>query len=311
MIYTLTANPSLDYIMRVDHFELGATNRATSCELYPGGKGINVSTILERLDLDNTALGFLAGFSGRELLSMLEGRQFKKDFTFCKGITRINVKLKSGTETEINGSGLALEEKDIQALQIKIASLKESDTLILSGSVPAGCSNHFYADLMKAAPTNMLTAVDTTGEQLMNTLPDHPFLIKPNQDELEEIAGHPLTTIEELARAAQQLQKAGAKNVLVSRGAKGALLAGEDGRIYLGGCPSGKLVNSVGSGDSMVAGFMAGYIKTGDLSQALYLGLCCGSATAFSADLASKEDIEALCKATKKDIEIIELGSHH
>lgn len=302
MIYTLTANPSLDYIMRVDHFETGETNRARECELYPGGKGINVSTILGRLGHENTALGFVAGFSGQELVRMLADRSFEKDFTDCAGYTRINVKLKSGKETEINGCGLELNPSNVEKLESRIRGLNGNDALILSGSIPAGLDSMFYRHLLDLLDENVLSVVDATGDLLLNTLERHPFLIKPNQDELEALFDQKLESVEDLARAARKLQDMGAKNVLVSRGAKGALLAGMDGAFYTASCPQGKLVNSVGSGDSMVAGFTAGYLESKNLEKALALGICCGSATAFCKDLAEYADIERL--QTQSPVEI-------
>lgn len=302
MIYTLTANPSLDYIMRVDHFETGETNRARECELYPGGKGINVSTILGRLGHENTALGFVAGFSGQELVRMLADRSFEKDFTDCAGYTRINVKLKSGKETEINGCGLELNPSNVEKLESRIRGLNGNDVLILSGSIPAGLDSMFYRHLLDLLDENVLSVVDATGDLLLNTLERHPFLIKPNQDELEALFDQKLESVEDLARAARKLQDMGAKNVLVSRGAKGALLAGMDGAFYTASCPQGKLVNSVGSGDSTVAGFTAGYLESKNLEKALALGICCGSATAFCKDLAEYADIERL--QTQSPVEI-------
>ena len=302
MIYTLTANPSLDYIMRVDHFETGETNRARECELYPGGKGINVSTILGRLGHENTALGFVAGFSGQELVRMLADRSFEKDFTDCAGYTRINVKLKSGKETEINGCGLELNPSNVEKLESRIRGLNGNDVLILSGSIPAGLDSMFYRHLLDLLDENVLSVVDATGDLLLNTLERHPFLIKPNQDELEALFDQKLESVEDLARAARKLQDMGAKNVLVSRGAKGALLAGMDGAFYTASCPQGKLINSVGSGDSMVAGFTAGYLESKNLEKALALGICCGSATAFCKDLAEYADIERL--QTQSPVEI-------
>lgn len=302
MIYTLTANPSLDYIMRVDHFETGETNRARECELYPGGKGINVSTILGRLGHENTALGFVAGFSGQELVRMLADRSFEKDFTDCAGYTRINVKLKSGKETEINGCGLELNPSNVEKLESRIRGLNGNNVLILSGSIPAGLDSMFYRHLLDLLDENVLSVVDATGDLLLNTLERHPFLIKPNQDELEALFDQKLESVEDLARAARKLQDMGAKNVLVSRGAKGALLAGMDGAFYTASCPQGKLVNSVGSGDSMVAGFTAGYLESKNLEKALALGICCGSATAFCKDLAEYADIERL--QTQSPVEI-------
>jgi 1-phosphofructokinase len=305
MIYTVTVNPSLDYIMRLDEFAEGETNRADTTELYPGGKGINVSTILSRLHQENTALGFVAGFTGRRLLVMLSSRQFAKEFVECEGYTRINVKLKSKVESEINGTGLILQDKDVQKLKERVSQLKKGDVLILSGSIPSELPKTIYKELMQKAGSDVLCVVDASGKLLENALEEKPFLIKPNQAELEEIFSQKLDNLEDLAKAARKLQEQGAQNVLVSRGSKGAMLAGMDGKIYLAGCPQGKLVNSVGSGDSMVAGFVTGYQTTKDLKEALKLGIYCGSATAFTSDLATKEDIDALISASP--IEVTEL----
>lgn len=294
MIYTMTANPSLDYIMRLPEFIPGATNRAKETELFAGGKGINVSTILARLGHVNTALGLIAGFSGKKLSEMLEERPFGKDFIQCEGYTRINVKLKAGVESEINGTGLRFTQREINALCAKVSVLKKGDVLILSGSIPEGLDSTFYRSLMEQAGSEVLTVVDATGALLKNTLELHPFLIKPNQAELEEFFGQSLQSPEQIAKAAQKLQKLGARNVLISRGSQGAMLAGMDGRVWIAGCPQGKLVNSVGSGDSMVAGFVAGWLDTGSLEQAFVQSIYCGSATAFCADLAEKHDIETL-----------------
>lgn len=296
MIYTITANPSLDYIMRIKHFEEGETNRADTTELYAGGKGINVSTILSRLGQPNTALGFLAGFSGRHLCDLLADREFGKDFIWCRGYTRINVKLKSAVESEINGTGLELKQDDVDQMIDKVKAMTSEDVLILSGSLPGQLDTTFYRTLIETAPKDMLCVVDATGMLLEETLPLHPFLIKPNQDELEALFGKSLSDLKDLAQAAQKLQKMGARNVLVSRGKDGAMLAGMDGNIYLATCPQGKLVNSVGSGDSMVAGFVSGWLDTQNLAEALRLGIYCGSATAFTEDLAIRQDIDRLEK---------------
>lgn len=295
MIYTLTANPALDYIVRVKNLEIGETNRAYETEIFPGGKGFNVSTILSELCRDSIASGFMAGFAGEELKRLLEGRKFHKDFVEASGCTRINVKLKAQVETEINGTGLVIEEKDVKTLMEKYSQIQDGDTLILSGSIPGCLNQDFYAKLLESQQDkDILTVVDASGDLLKNALAWHPFLVKPNQAEIEELLGIKIADDDELVKAGRSLQQLGARNVLISRGAKGAMLVGEDGVIYEAGCPQGKLVNSVGSGDSMVAGFVSGWLDTHSLEKAFVLGIYCGSATAFCADLAQKADIENL-----------------
>ncbi len=295
MIYTLTANPALDYIVRVKNLEIGETNRAYETEIFPGGKGFNVSTILSELGFDSIASGFMAGFAGEELKRLLEGRKFQKDFVEASGCTRINVKLKAQVETEINGTGLVIEAKDVDTLMNKYKAIADGDTLILSGSIPGCLNKDFYAKILEDMKgKDILTVVDASGDLLKNALPLHPFLVKPNQAEIEELLGVKIADDEQLIEAGRSLQSLGARNVLISRGAKGAMLIGEDGVVYEAGCPQGKLVNSVGSGDSMVAGFVAGWLQTRDLERAFTLGIYCGSATAFCADLAQKADIEQL-----------------
>ena len=295
MIYTLTANPSLDYIVRVENLEIGETNRAYETEIFAGGKGFNVSSVLSALGHDSIASGFTAGFSGEELERLLEARNFKKDFIPCSGRTRINVKLKAQEETEINGTGIVIDDAQVAVLFDHYKAIADGDVLILSGSVPGCLSKDFYARILDSQKDkDVLFIVDASGELLAKSLPCHPFLVKPNQAEIEELLGIKIHDDDELIAAGRKLQEAGARNVLISRGAKGAMLIGEDGAIYEAGCPQGKLVNSVGSGDSMVAGFAAGWIDTHNLEEAFVQGIYCGSATAFCADLAQKEDIEAL-----------------
>lgn len=288
MIYTMTFNPSLDYLMMVDHFQEGETNRSKKEVIYPGGKGFNVSTILQRLNVPSTALGFVAGFSGEEILRLLKTRGFTCDL--CKlssGFSRINVKMKGQTETEINGDGPTITKEDLACLEEKLAQLQDGDSLILAGSIPSSLPDDIYESIMKSlAGKQIRIIVDATKDLLMNVLRYHPFLIKPNQRELEELFQKELTSDADLIACAKQLQVQGAQNVLVSMGKQGAILVCEDGKCYRCDAAKGTLINSVGSGDSMVAGFLAGYLKTNDYREALRLGSASGGASAFSEDLA-------------------------
>ncbi len=291
MIYTITFNPSLDYIMRVKEFEEGETNRSYQEEMYPGGKGFNVSTILSRLSLPTTALGFIAGFTGKEIESQLKQRGFQCDLCqLDQGISRINVKMKSQKETEINGSGPAIPQDKLAELYQKLDQLKPGDSLVLAGSIPSSLPNTIYEDIMKKLEgQDIRIVVDATNDLLKKVLPYHPFLIKPNHRELEELFDTQIDSEESLVYYAKQLQQQGAMNVLVSLGKDGALLVSEDQHVYYCAGAKGKLLNSVGSGDSMVAGFLAGYLKHHDYSEALKLGSACGGATAFSEDLAQAD----------------------
>ncbi len=288
MIYTITFNPSLDYIMHVNEFVEGETNRSIQEEIYPGGKGFNVSTILARLGLETTALGFIAGFTGDEIEHRLLKRGFNCDL--CKldeGISRINIKMKSNVETEINGSGPNISQTKIDELLAKLQKIQDNDVLVLAGSIPNSLPNNIYEYIMKSlSDKNIKIIVDATNDLLKNVLAYKPFLIKPNHRELEELFATKINNEEELIYYAKQLQIQGAKNVLVSLGAKGALLVSEDHQVLYCNSAKGKLLNSVGSGDSMVAGFIAGYLKTNDYQEALKLGSACGGASAFSQDLA-------------------------
>lgn len=303
MIYTLTANPSLDYIVRVHNLEIGETNRAYETEIFAGGKGFNVSTILANLGHDSLACGFVSGFTGQELYRLLGPRSFKKNLIDCTGLTRINVKLKADQETEINGTGLMIDQTQIQKLLDCLDQIRDEDVLILSGSIPECLEKTFYASLLERyKDRKILSVVDASGALLKNALCWHPFLVKPNQAEIEDLLGIRISNEQELIDAGRTLQKEGARNVLISRGAKGAMLIGEDGRVYKAGCPQGKLVNSVGSGDSMVAGFVAGWLETHELEKAFVNGIYCGSATAFSVDLASGEQIAALKNSSPVEV---------
>lgn len=296
MIYTVTFNPSLDYIVAVDDFQLGMTNRTSFEQILPGGKGINVSIVLKNLGFENTALGFIAGFTGDEIRRRVEEIGCLSQFIpIEEGISRINLKLRSIEGTEINGQGPKISDEKIQALMTILDGLTESDVLILAGSIPASMPETMYMDIMKRlADKNILIAVDATRDLLVNVLQYHPFLVKPNNHELGEIFGVELKTRSEVIPYAKKLQDMGARNVLVSMAGEGAVLATEDGSLFETPAPKGKLVNGVGAGDSMVAGFIAGWLERGDYRHAFKLGVASGSASAFSELLATKEEIETL-----------------
>ncbi len=296
MIYTVTFNPSLDYIVAVDDFKLGLTNRTNSELLLPGGKGINVSTVLMNLGIESTALGFVAGFTGEEVVRRLEKMGVKNGFIrIDEGFTRINLKLKTIDGTEINGMGPEISEEKIRMLMDKLDTLGEGDVLFLSGSIPASMPDDAYQKIMEMIDgRNVQVAVDATKELLMNVLPDHPFLIKPNNHELGEIFGAELKTRTSVVPYAKKLQDEGAQNVLVSMAGEGAVLVSADGKVYDTPAPKGTLVNGVGAGDSMVAGFMAGYMEKRDYLYAFHMGVAAGSASAFSENLATKPEIDAV-----------------
>lgn len=298
MIYTITFNPSLDYIMHVDCFEEGETNRSKQEEIYPGGKGFNVSTILSRLNLETTALGFVAGFTGEEIVKELKERGFTCDLCQLENdLSRINVKMKGAKETEINGSGPDIPQEKLDELFDKLNQLQENDILVLAGSIPSSLPNDIYEQIMKKLDQQGIKIiVDATNDLLKKVLPYHPFLIKPNHRELEELFNVKIENKEDLIHYARKLQKQGAINVLVSLGKDGAILVSEDGHVYYCAGAKGKLLNSVGSGDSMVAGFIAGYLKDKKYDEALKLGSACGGATAFSEDLAEASMIQEVYK---------------
>lgn len=299
MIYTVTFNPSLDYIVRVDEFQLGRVNRTEEEIIYAGGKGINVSIVLKNLGFDSTALGFLAGFTGSEIRRLLECQGIRADFIEVQeGISRINLKLRSREESEINGQGPEIQEKDICKLYEKLDSMEDGDVLVLAGSIPSVMPESIYMDIMKYLEKKKLKiVVDATRNLLVNVLPYHPFLIKPNNHELGEIFDVCLTKREEVVEYAKKLQERGARNVLVSMAGEGAVLVTEDGAVFKSSAPKGTVVNSVGAGDSMVAGFLAGFLETGDYRKAFERGLCAGSASAFSEQLATREEVEAIRKS--------------
>lgn len=322
MIYTITFNPSLDYVVSVEDFQAEKVNRTTSEYIFPGGKGINVSTVLSELGVENTAIGFIAGFTGVELEKQLKQKGAITDFVTVKeGNTRINVKLRStyvekktndlmeevnskldceenkqnDVETEINGSGPVVSVEELQLLLNKLAGFNKEDIVVISGSVSKGISQSVYADIVKLCnEKDIKVVVDAASSLLWNTLEYEPFLIKPNKDELEDIFYRDIFSKDEVVFYGKELQNRGARNVLVSLGDQGAVLVAENGQVYEMDAPQGVVLNSVGAGDSMVAGFLAGYLKTNDFEQALKLGICAGSATAFSYGLATKREIEKL-----------------
>ena len=299
MIYTVTFNPAIDYVVRLDReLAVGDVNRAKGEDCVLGGKGINVSGVLAQLGCESVALGFVAGETGAWLERGLVAQGLKTDFVHLDhGMTRINVKIKAGQETELNGAGPDIPESAMQALEEKLDRLQKGDILILAGSIPASLAQTTYERILaRLEGRDIRAVVDATRDMLVNVLRYKPFLIKPNNHELSEIAGVKLTNDNEIVTAARMMQAKGARNVLVSMAGDGALLLDEQGGVHRIGCPKGKVVNSVGAGDSMVAGFVAGYLQSGSYEQALRLGTACGSATAFSLGLATKADIDKLLK---------------
>ena len=298
MIYTVTFNPAIDYVVRLDRpLAVGKVNRAKGEDCVLGGKGVNVSGVLAQLGCESVALGFVAGETGAWLERGLAAQGLRTDFVhLAHGMTRINVKIKAGQETELNGAGPDIPESAMQELEAKLDRLQKDDVLVLAGSIPDSLAQTTYERLLaRLAGRGVRAVVDATRDLLVNVLPYQPFLIKPNNHELSEIAGVPLESDEEITAAARDLQAKGARNVLVSMAGDGALLLDENGGVHRIGCPKGKVVNSVGAGDSMVAGFVAGYRQSGgDYDAALKLGTACGSATAFSLGLATRADIDTL-----------------
>ena len=293
MIYTITFNPALDYIMVVPSCRNGEVNRTESEKIMAGGKGINVSIVLNNMGVENTALGFISGFTGGAIENILADMNCKTDFIkLDNGFSRINVKIKSDTETEINGQGPDISDGAVKKLYEKLDSLNDGDTLVLAGSIPSSLSDSIYCeikDYLKDKKLNIV--VDATKDLLVNVLKYKPFLVKPNNHEIGEIFGVELKTRSEVVPYAKKMQEMGAKNVLVSMAGEGAVFVGENGEVYESEAPKGKLVNSTGAGDSMVAGFLAGYMEKQDFMYALKMGLAAGSASAFSENLATKEEI--------------------
>lgn len=301
MIYTVTFNPSLDYIVTIDDFRLGKTNRTTSELMLPSGKGLNVTTVLHNLGIENIAFGFTAGFVGEEIKRRAKDAGLVCDFIdIPNGVSRINVKMKDFDGTEINGMGPVIDESSQKLLMEKLELLKEGDTLVLAGSIPTGMSKNIYSDILKALDGRGIRfVVDATKELLINVLAHHPFLIKPNNHELGELFDVIIEKKEQVEPYARKLQEMGAKNVLVSMAGEGAVFLDEYGKIYLLDAPKGTLVNAVGAGDSMVAGFIAGWDEKEDYEHAFKLAVCAGSASAFSELYATKEEVEQLYQQMK------------
>ena len=302
MIYTVTFNPSLDYVVDVKNFKTGQVNRTEQEKMFPGGKGINVSIVLKNLGLENTALGFVAGFTGDEIERELKERGIDTKFIHLpNGMSRINIKLKSEFETELNGQGPEVTQEAIDEFLKQMEWLKAGDYLVISGSTPALINDDIYGEILKSLMgRGVNVTVDATKGLLLKALPYHPFLIKPNKRELEEFFDVTLYNKKDIIEYAEKLKDRGARNILVSLGADGAVLLAEDGQLYERKAPEGKVINSVGSGDSMVAGFIAGYMKHADYDEALKLGVAAGSACAFLDGLASKEAIMDIFEQMEK-----------
>lgn len=298
MIYTVTLSPSIDYVVKLNHLNTGNVNRVSSENIYPGGKGINVSRVLKTLGHDSIATGFISGFTGDFIENSLKQLDVKSDFIkLNEGFTRINVKIKSDEETEINGQGPHISEEELNELFSKLSKLNEDDILVLAGSIPSTLKEDLYERIMeKLKDSNAKVVVDAAKNLLLNVLKYNPFLIKPNNHELEDMFNVKLQSIDDIVIYARKLKDMGARNVLVSMGKDGALLLTENNEVYVSNTPKGTVINSVGAGDSMVAGFICGYTIYNSYKEALKLGAASGSATAFSSDLATKEFIDNLIK---------------
>lgn len=303
MVYTVTFNPAIDYIVRTDELIVGRTNRSSSEQMFVGGKGINVSAVLAELGIKSKALGFVAGFTGRAIEDGVTEKGVETDFVHLEsGCSRINVKIKSGEETELNGQGPQIPEAAIEQLFVKLDELRDGDVLVLAGSIPNTLPSDIYEKILaRLSDRKIKTVVDATKDLLLNVLKYKPFLIKPNNHELGEMFGVELKTEEEIIFYAKKLREMGAVNVLISMAGDGAILVDEHGEIHKCGVCKGTVKNSVGAGDSMVAGFIAGTTRApgsenGDYEYALKLGTATGGATAFSDDLAKKDEIFELLK---------------
>lgn len=296
MIYTVTFNPAIDYVINVDKFKQGSVNRVSSNEKFAGGKGINVSRVLNNLGVKSKALGFVGGFTGKFIVDSLEEQGVETEFIEVKEDTRINVKMKSDTETEINGAGPEVTSEDLEKLFDIIKSLTSEDYLVLAGNVQKSVPSNIYSIIQeKCADNNAKVIVDTTGDALVATLKNKPFLIKPNNHELGEIFNKELETKEDIIFYAKKLIEMGAQNVIISMAAKGALLINASG-VYHATPAKGTVKNSVGAGDSVIGGFLAKYSENKDILEAFRYGAASGSTTAFSKDLCIKEDVEQYLK---------------
>ena len=304
MIYTITFNPALDYIMTIDKLDVGMVNRSKSEKILPGGKGINVSLVLTNLGVENTALGFLAGFIGKNIEDIISAHGCNTDFVYLReGLSRINVKLMGTPETEINGNGPYISGEDVKALYGKLDKLTSGDVLVLAGSIPNFLPANIYSDIMKyVSGKGVKVVVDATGDLLVKCLEYKPFLIKPNNFELEQIFNTKLESREDIVKCALKLKDMGAVNVLVSMGKDGAILVDENNKIYDLMAPEGNVINSVGAGDSMVAGFLSGLYENNNYEYAFKLAVAAGSASAFSEELATKEQVMKVYEEVSKQI---------
>jgi 1-phosphofructokinase len=298
MIYTITFNPAIDYIVKVSDFRIGELNRVEWDNKYPAGKGINVSRVLTNFGVDNKALGFIGGFTGKYISDFLENEGVSTDFIKVKGDTRINVKLRTCEETEINGAGPKIEAEDLEKLFKQITSLKPGDFAVLSGNVQSSLPRDIYSQIQSRCNGMIKFVIDTTGEALKSTLVNKPFLVKPNKKELGELFGVEIRNNEEIIYYGRKLLDKGPENVIISMGSEGAILIHAD-TVYHASAPEGEVRNSMGAGDSLVAVFLAHYLKNQDIAEAFRWGVAAGSATAFSMDLCSKEAVEALIHKVK------------
>ena len=296
MIYTVTFSPAIDYVVDLDHLGIGEINRTKREQAFPGGKGINVSMVLANLGKTSVATGFLGGFTGEYIKNELKLRHIESGFIEVKeGITRINVKIRAGKETAINGQGPHISDEEIELLMKQLEALGKEDLLVISGTVPSSLPSNIYEVILERIKDNGCTVVvDATKDILLNTLKYHPLLVKPNQEELEEMFNVKINNDAELEQNAKKLLDLGAQNVIVSLGGDGALLVGQGIASEKLPAPQGKVVNTVGAGDSLVAGFIDEYLNSGNIAKAFRKGIATGSASAFSETLATKEEVEAL-----------------
>ena len=294
MIYTITLNPALDYSLETSKFDLGKLNLSEKAYFLGGGKGINVSKVLKNFNVESTAIGFLGGFTGNFIKEELKEKNIKEDFVEVLGNTRVNIKIKTGeVETELAGLSPEINENHVLALKEKLGNIQDGDILVLSGSVPKSLKTTIYKELVEGLDKDIKVILDTRGEAFVETLKVKPFLVKPNHHELEEFCGKELHSIEEIVEGARTIQKLGVQNVIVSMGKDGSILLTEDS-VYKGNVPKGTLKNSVGAGDSMVAGLVSKLAQGESLLEAYKFGIASGSATAFSHNLATKDEVLAL-----------------
>jgi 1-phosphofructokinase len=297
MIYTVTFSPALDYIVDLDKLDVGAINRTKKETMLPGGKGINVSLVLSNLKTKSVAMGFVGGFIGKYIEDEMKAHNIESDFVHLNGNTRINVKIKGMVETAINGQGPKVESKDIETLINKLTKLTSKDVLVISGAIPNTLPSDTYERILeRIKDQHVQLIVDTTKDTLLKTLPYHPVLVKPNKEELEELFNVKINNDEELVTNAKRLIELGAQNVIVSLGGDGALLVQGNGEYKITRSPKGKVINTVGAGDSLVAGFIDEYYRSGDINKAFKRGIACGSASAFSENLATLKKVEELEK---------------